>query len=229
MYESCKVWPRYYIDYNKDIHKYTYNRRTKMIKKVYIIMMLVMFISCEAKEKSEQEEEILPAVLDEGSKASWKLSSLRYDENILDSIYDDVKKEDEELKQLHIELSDTITKKNRLEKEFNNYNNKNLSYYQSANTILNNLENEKLKELLTSILTESETNYSEEVELLKSELDNLNSTNNDLKDYLSVLKVVKTIQYVETYQEKEKPDIKAIVEIKNRLIEIKDKVTQMLK
>lgn len=201
-----------------------------MIKKVYIIIMLAMFISCEAKEKEEpiQEEEIVPSVLDEGSKANWKISSLRYDVNILESIYSEVKRNNDDLKQLHNNIEDVLSEKNDIEKKFNDYNNKNLSYYQSANETLNNLENEKLKELLATVLTESETNYQNEIELIKSELENLNSETNDLNDHINVLKVIKTIHFIETYQEKEKSDISLMIKIKNNIIELKENISKML-
>lgn len=199
-----------------------------MIKKVYIIMLLAMFVSCEAKEKTVQEEEIVPSVLDEGSKANWKISSLRYDVNILESIYDEVKRSNDDLKELHSSINDVVNEKKDIEEKFNDYHNKNLSYYQSANETLNNLENEKLKELLTTVLTESETNYQNEIEAIKNELENINSETNDLNDHINVLKVIKTIHFIETYQEKEKSDISLMITIKNNMTELKEKISKML-
>lgn len=201
-----------------------------MLKKQYIIIIpLLLIIACNKSEAVQKVEDkkIVPKVLKE-SDSSWDLSSLRYTDNILESIYKEISKDDDELKELHQNIDDIYNNKNALTQDFNRYNQKNISYYSSANSIINELDNEKLKELLTEVIKSSESSYNREIKALLDESNTLDNEIADLNDYIKTLKVIKTIDFIESYQKSEKSDIELIIELKNRIIKAKEKILSIL-
>ncbi len=204
------------------------------MKRVIYSLLLVMVIGCEKDPRDSFKdtgniEENVPAVLNEDD---WDISSVitskRYENDIIEIIYKDLKKNDEEIKKLHSKIDDILSEKGEAVDSFHNYNNKITSYYNSANIILSQINNEELSELLNSVISKSETNYNEEIDRIRNEIENLSIEENDLYDYINTLKVVKTIAFIEAYEKKEKSDLQLLIRIKSDINASKNNIFEMI-
>ncbi len=193
------------------------------------IVVILLFCCCRATQNSlvENNGEIydeLPDVLNDDSIIRSTISSSRYNIDIIDSIYNDVKKNNDDIKQLHSRMGDILSEKSRAINEFSNFNGKNNSYYDSANNILNDIENNELKAILVDIISKSESNYKNEMEMIIEEVGNIAIEESDLHDYTNTLKVIKTIHFIEEYQKKDKTDQDLLVKIKTDIIGLKKEI-----
>ncbi len=193
---------------------------------IYTIVVILLFSGCRANQNSPVENngqlyEELPAVLNDDSIIQSTVSSSRYNIDIIDSIYNDVKKNNDDIKQLHSRMEDILSEKSKAINAFSNFNGKNNSYYDSANNILNDIENNELKAILVDIISKSESNYNNEMEMIIEEVEKIAIEESDLYDYINTLKVVKTIHFIEEYQKKDKTDQDLLVKIKTEIIGLK--------
>jgi len=204
-----------------------------MKKIIYSLILLLILISCEGNSRDHLNntaniEEDLSEVINDDWDINSMISSKRYENDIIDNMYKNIKKNDDEIKLLHSKIENILLEKNQEVNLYHNYNNKITSYYSSANNILSQINNKELSELLSSIISKSETNYNREIQLIRDEIDNLAIEESDLNDYVNTLKVIKTIGFIEAYEEQEKSDIGLLTRIKSDIISLKNKIGEMI-
>lgn len=201
------------------------------MKKLIIvsIVILLTFVSCNnarIKENQVQNQETLKALQEE---KSYEIASKRGYDDIIESLYKELADKTPELKDLEIRLNALSTSKSDSTEQFDKYNGKNQSYYNSANTHLKQINDSTLRKKMKALISSSLTRYNSVVyrhtELLKS-IDKQTMTLDDLHEMLII---TTTLPLIEKYQNTNLPTTKSIngylmqldkaVQIENSLLE----------
>ena len=209
--------------------------KKKNMKKLTLISTLILltFISCNntrTKDNQEQKQETPKVLQDE---KSYEIVSKRDYDDVIESLYKELADKAPELKDLETNLHDLSASKSDSTEQFDKYNGKNRSYYNSADSHIERINDstlrKKMKELISSSLTKYDSKVYQHTELLKS-IDKKTMTLNDLHE---VLIITTTLPLIEKYQNDNLPATKSIngylkqldkaVQIENSLLEKKEK------
>ena len=196
-------------------------------------LILLTFISCNntrTKDNQEQKQETPKVLQDE---KSYEIVSKRDYDDVIESLYKELADKAPELKDLETNLHDLSASKSDSTEQFDKYNGKNRSYYNSADSHIERINDstlrKKMKELISSSLTKYDSKVYQHTEILKS-IDKKTMTLYDLHE---VLIITTTLPLIEKYQNDNLPATKSIngylkqldkaVQIENSLLEKKEK------
>ena len=197
------------------------------------ILILTIFISCNNSEKKEDKQQVqeIPKALQE--KNSFETISKRDYGDLIENLYSELVEKTPELKDLEITIENTFSSSSDSMEVYNMFNQKNKSYYKSANYHLKQISDSVLKNKIKDIITVSLTKYNSKVsqhtELIKS-IDKKTSTLNDLHE---ILKITTSLSIIEKYQDENLPKLKSleaystqlnkVIHTENQLIDKKTK------
>lgn len=188
------------------------------------LAVLSSFLSgCENKSKPQEAQIIEKAIVDfDKSYDSYSSSP-----NILYKIYEEILKTDTTLSKLE-ESTDKLLfqKKYNLERPFKSYDMKNNAYYEDANDLLNSFSDSLLKQKYAAIIQKSLENYRSKSKNLRNIVDNHDLKVKKIKELKAILKLTKTLVYIEKYQNKAKPDKDTLFILDK---ELDDKIKEMQK
>jgi len=182
------------------------------MKKLILIstVILLTFVSCDnarIKENQEQNQETLKALQKE--KPIDIVSKRGYDD-IIESLYKELVDKNPELKDLETRLDALAANKSDSTEQFNEYNGKNYSYYNSADNHLKQINDSTLRKKMKTLISSSLTKYNSKIyrhtELLKS-IDMKTMTLDDLHE---MLMITTTLPLIEKYQNNNLPTTKSI-------------------
>lgn len=145
-------------------------------------------------------------VLSASSSSKFSYGKGRY--NLVDKYYQEIVNESPELKILETELRNLGNKQEKLEDDFKDYNNKSKEYYKDATDVMNEISDSALKRKMLSLITKSAENYNSKTLALSNNLKTITKNDVVLSDYHRVLKLVKTLAFIEKYQNEAKPQVK---------------------
>lgn len=196
-------------------------------------VILLTLVSCDnarIKENQEQKQETPKALQDE---KSIDIVSKRGYDDIIESLYKELADKTPELKDLETKLDALSASKSDSTEQFDKYNGKNHSYYNSADNHLKQINDSTLRKKMKTLISSSLTKYNSKVyrhtELLKS-IDKKTMTLDDLHEMLII---TTTLPLIEKYQNDNLPTTKSIngylkqldkaVQIESSLLEKNDK------
>lgn len=180
--------------------------RKQIITAVFILAVLA---SCNSSRKQENPEPETPKALEDKS-TSYEIVSKRGYDDLVESLYNELTDKTPELKKLEDKIDDLHKSKNDSTELFDKYNQKNQSYFSSANShlerITDSLLRDKMKLLIAGSLSKYNSLISRHTDLLKS----IDAKNLTLSDLHIILKITKTIPLIEKYQKDKLPSAKPL-------------------
>ena len=180
-------------------------------KYTLLILSVLIFSNCEKKEHSEKTpEEILtqtPEVLEENA-SNYKLSSKRYNADVISKLYVEALEKNEDLKLLDEKIrninSDSL---NTHTKPFLEYSSVNNDYWTMANQYVDYLNDSILKQETIDVFKSLEDNYKESIKKHEDKLTEIRKHTSLLNDKLVLMKLMVSQSMMKNYQMNEKPDI----------------------
>jgi hypothetical protein len=179
-------------------------------EKIFISVLIVLAItSCNNSSKQDDAKQKIPKALEDKSISSEVLSSRSYDD-LVESLYNELLNKNQGLKKLEDEIQSLNESKNDSTKSFNNFNLKNQGYYGAANRHIDQLNDSTLKEKMKMLISSSLTKYNSVIVRHNEFLKIIDSKNITLSDLHTLLKITKTLQVIETYQNNNLPSTKSL-------------------
>ncbi|HEY1054904.1 MAG TPA: hypothetical protein VGE24_07200, partial [Emticicia sp.] len=126
----------------------------KVISYVCLAGLCVFLFSCESESKSQEVDIIEKAIESSDTEARYGSTP-----DVLNKIYEELLKKDTTLAKLDGTIDLLIYEKDRLEKPFKSYDEKNTVYYDNANALLNSFSDSVLKQKYAAIIQKSLENY----------------------------------------------------------------------
>lgn len=182
--------------------------------KLLLSFFILLLISCSQKNPQTQQQNNVPKALVE-KKADFSVVSKRYDNNIVQSLYAELLKEDKDLSKFEDGIEKTNSAKPDSLEYFHSFLNKNTDYYSSADSYLSNIKDSVLKNRIKQILTESNTRFDASVAQHKNLLQQIETKENQLSDLHFAIKIIKTLPVMEKYQRENRPSLNPIQTINN--------------
>lgn len=174
-------------------------------------VLLLAIASCDrpAQQQQQHQQPATPKALNDKS-ASYDVISKGRGEDLVESLYDELVSESPDLKLLEDKLKALRAGLHDSVEVFNRFNDKNEIYYNAADQHVEGIKDsvlrDKIKVLVAGSLKKYQGLTSGHNELLKA----IEAKNLTLADLHTVLKVVRTLQVMETYQHDNLPSAKPL-------------------
>jgi hypothetical protein len=173
-----------------------------------LIGTFILFFSCNSVSEHESINHEEPKALEE--KSSYEEISKVRNDNLVESLYNELVEKTPELKQLESKIEVLEKSKNDSIILFTKYNQNNQSYYHSVNSNLVQIKDSLLRNKIKLLITNSLKKYNSQIlkqeELLKL-MDLKSVTLNDLH---TILKITKSLSVIEKYQTENMPSAKSL-------------------
>ncbi len=194
----------------------------KVIFFAWVALLCPSLLSCESESKPQEAEVIEKAIADSDPYENYGSSP-----DILHHIYEEILKTDTALARLdgsiHFLLRD---KQVVLEKPFKSYDQKNNLYYENADALLDNISDSLLKQKYAALIKKSLDNYHDKTKDLRDIINSHDLKAKKIEELRFILRLTKTLVYIEQYQDKAKPDKDTLLTIDK---ELDDKIKELQK
>ena len=196
------------------------------MKSIYILL-LVIFISCNSKRTNPQQNNI-PEALQDNKKSSMAIFSKRGWDDLVEELYNEKLQKDPELNKI-----DKLYKELRENKadslgEFDKYEEKNNSYYSSADQHLKEIQDSSSKKEIETILLNSKNSYKQKLNYLRSLEESLNLASVNSSDRYNAVKLLISLSMIGSYQDAI-PSSKAIESVISSYNKINTKLDSVIK
>lgn len=196
--------------------------------KLLLSFSILLLISCSQNKPAPQQQNNVPKALEE-KRADFSVVTKRYENNIVQSLYDELLKEDKDLQKFEDGIEKINTDKADSLEYFHSFLNKNTGYYSSADSYLSNIKDSVLKNRIKQILTESNTRFVSGVAQHKNLIQQIETNENQLSDLHFAVKIIKTLPVMEKYQRENRPSLNPIQTINKEFGKLIAQADAMLK
>jgi hypothetical protein len=184
-----------------------------------LLLLSILFcvlLSCNNRPPAQQPAPDTPEALQEKKSGGidLSLSKSRYDrEDLVESLYDELVDKTPELKDIEERIDYLSDAKTDSVKDFNFFDQKNNSYYGSANAHADRITDSLLRDRIRSIITVSQAKYKAQIKRHTDLVEFMDSKSVKLGDLHIVLKLVKTLTMIEKHQKDNIPSAKPIEQV----------------
>ena len=180
------------------------------MKLLFALFTILLFSCSEKRSQTEQKKADIPEVLTDSKSDVSLFTKKRYNNNLIDELYNELLEKDSSLKLLEEKI--TQLKRNRTDslEVFNNYILKNENYYSDAQNFINGIRDSVLKKYISEKLEKSKTNLENKIAVHKSIVREIGAKDSALKDVQLGLMVVSTLNMMENYQKNNVPSQKPL-------------------
>lgn len=193
-----------------------------------ILIIAFTFLSCNQTPRNEEVTPETPKALQENSSKEYSLLSKRgSNEDLVESLYSELVDKTPELKDLEKRIGYLNEARVDSVQDFNNFNQKNNSYYSAAEQRVSHITDSLLRDKMRSIITNSQSKYNAQIAKHNSLIEILNSKAIKLQDLHIILKLVKTLTLIEKYQKENIPNTKSIEKVINEFDKTMQKVDSL--
>jgi hypothetical protein len=176
-------------------------------------VLCYFLVSCESEPKSKEAEIVEKAIVDAEPYERYGSSP-----DILNNIYEEILKTDTTLSRLDGSVYFLLRDKQvALEKPFKLYDQKNNLYYENAYDLLSSFSDSLLKQKYATMIQKSLENYHEKTKDLRDIINNHDLKAKKIEELRSILRLTKTLVYIERYQDKSKPNKDTLLTIDKEL------------
>ncbi|UBB89996.1 hypothetical protein J4771_01190 [Candidatus Kaistella beijingensis] len=190
------------------------------MKNYYFLLCSILLFSCRQEKSNNQ----IPDALND-NKVSVSGSFRSYDdENLVDKLYAELIKNDQELQKFDSEILNNLNKSHEVRKELFSYDDKSKNYYSSVVSNTKSITDSLLKKKLIELLKNSESKYYMRVSNLKKMSGIIEKNNASISDNYTFFKTALTIPIIEKFQKENLPNAKPLESFIAEQIEIKNKI-----
>ena len=178
-----------------------------MTTKTSILLFLsVFFLSCSSNRTEEnQPKNTTPKTLTD-SKSSLEIISKRSPDDLVESLYSEILDNDPVLENLENKMRDLFDKKADSTDQFSAFDGKNRSYYHSAANHVANIRDSLLQTKIKALIGNSLERYNAKTARHVGLMKEIESNDQSLSDLRTVLKIIKTLPFIEKYQTSNTPN-----------------------
>jgi hypothetical protein len=192
------------------------------------IFVIAGFMACDDSHPAEQKSPEVPKALKENNDG-YEITSKRGKPDLVESLYDELVEKSPELNALEINLRNLHSSRFDSTMDYDKFNEKNLSFYGSAENHLEQISDSTLKEKIKKILALSIEKYHSDTAEHENILKSIESKNLTLNDLHILLKIVRTLPIMEKYQKENLPQTAPLEGFEKRLDETIKSVDSLVK
>ena len=199
-----------------------------VMKKLLASFCVLMLLSCSnRKERNSSQQTNVPEALQENKESKSIGFKKRGSEDILEELYEEKVKSTPVLQDIEAMIDRLKGSHNDSLEVYNDFNAKNLQYYNSARSHLSSVKDSLLEKEIKTVVERSIAEYDNKISRSKNFVTILNSKPGSVNDRYTVLKVLVSLDMMKEYQEKNIPSpkpIESVINNYNNLIQKMDSV-----
>lgn len=179
--------------------------RTKIFLSTIIVLTLV---SCNNNRTQDKPKQETPKALEDKS-SSYEIISKRGYDDLVEGLYNELVSKNIDLKQLEDKIDELNKSKDETIKVFDKFNEKNQSYFSSADRHISEIKDSLLRDQMKILIANNLTKYNSSIARHKELLKNIGAKNLTISDLHNILKIVKTLPLIKKYQSDNLPNTKS--------------------
>jgi hypothetical protein len=191
-------------------------------------LLFLTLISCDNSRTEEQSKNDTPKALEDKSSSDVIVSKRGY-EDFIESLYKELSDKTPDLKELEMQIDKLADSKSDSLEQFNKYDDKNKSYYQSAENHIEQIKDSVIKEKIKLLIQTSVTKYGSLISKHNDILNSIDKQTITLNDLHLILKITRTLPLIEKYQKDNLPTTKPLEEYSkqlNKTVQYADSLTK---
>lgn len=174
---------------------------------LFISFILIAILSCNRHKQQPQQN--VPKALEE-KKSAYSLISKRGSDDLVESLYSELADETPLLKKLEEDIDAINSSKEDSLKQFQKFDSKNNSYYNSAQNHTGLIQDSLLRERIRNLVQSSLSNYNSLTAPHNNILKSISSKETSISDLHVALKIIKTLPVIGKYQKDNLPNTKSL-------------------
>jgi len=184
-----------------------------MRNSLHSVLFILTLFSCKQSKQEDAEKQEVPKALQEKSIDVSSISKRSNDRDLVENLYAEIVENDDDLKKLEKDIADLKSAQNDSAEIFKGYDQKNRSYYNSAEMHISQIKDSVLRERVKMLISRSSDNYNEKTANFKNLLEEVSTKAATLADLHNILKVQTTIPVIEKYQKENLPATDPLISI----------------
>ena len=198
------------------------------MKQILAPLCLFILLSCaNRKEKNSPQQTNIPEALQENKESKSIGYKKRGSEDLLEELYEEKVKSTPALQDIEAMIDKLKVAQNDSLEVYNDFNAKNLQYYNSARRHLATVKDSSLEKEIKTVLERSIAEYDNKMSRSKNLVTILDSKPEAVNDRYTALKVLISLGMMKEYQEQNFPSprpIESVINSYNNLIQKMDSV-----
>lgn len=178
-------------------------------KSLLVTFVVLALLSCNNSRTQDKPSKETPKALEDNS-SSFELISKRGPSDLVESLYKELISKNPSLKDLEKQIQELNSSKADSTIVFDNYNEKNLSYFNSAANHISAIKDSVLRQKMKTLIDDHSRVYNASIASHLGFLSTIEANDVSLSDLHTVLKLVKTLPLIEKYQKDNLPDTKPL-------------------
>jgi hypothetical protein len=194
---------------------------------IFSLFSLTLF-SCDNSRTEDQSKNETPKALEDKSSSDVIVSKRGY-EDLIESLYKELADKTPDLEELEMQIDKLADSKSDSLEQFNKYDDKNKSYYQSAENRIEQIKDSVIKEKMKLLIHTSLTKYGSLISKHNDILNSIDKQTIRLNDLHLILKITRTLPLIEKYQKDDLPITKPLEEYSkqlNKTVQYADSLTK---
>lgn len=178
-----------------------------------ILALVFLFTGCNTRphEEATTNAPATPEALQDDYKTIS--SYTKREANLLQQLYDELVAKDTTLNGLENNIRELPDHAAKAIKEYDQFNRKTHTYYQSANSYIEGISDSVLRDKLKRVIKESLAQYDVKTGHHKALLERIDSQKTTLRDLHTVLMITRTLPIIEKYETDHLPPAKTLEEL----------------
>lgn len=196
----------------------------------YSFLLFILVSSCKQQQNQPLPPADNPAAFEDKNGSDLLYSKRAYNTDMVDALYKELLEKDKTLKVLEEAIDNLDSQKSDSLDLFAKFDEKNLSYYNSAQNHVAAIKDSVLRLKMKAMVDNSLAAYNTKITTHKNLVDLLNSKHDEISNLHIVLKIVKTLPLAEQYQAENIPSTKPaekLIGIYNKLIQQADTLSKV--
>ena len=188
--------------------------------KIFISIILSLTLaSCDNARTQDKPKQSMPKALEDNSTdegLSYKLSSERGNQDLVESLYKELVSKNISLKKLEDQINELNENERDTTQLFHKFNEKNQSYFSSANGHIANIKDSLLKNKMRNLLADNLIKYNTSTAKYNEFLKIIQNKKLTINDLHILIKIIKTLPLIEKYQKDNLPNTKPFQDFINK-------------
>jgi hypothetical protein len=197
--------------------------------KLLLLALTLSILSCSQQKNENTEEPPVPKALEEQKSDYSLVSKVRYSNDLVQELYNEIIEKDKELKDLETAIINIRSRQADSLENFNNFDQKNNSYYQTAKSYLAGIKDSVLKKRIEQIVTKSSESYKNLTIPHQQLVLQTKALEEKLNEVHISLKLVSTLALMEKFQKEYLPSKQPIIMLNKTYGQVIHKVDTLLK
>lgn len=198
--------------------------------KLLLTVFTFILFACNQRKPAVQQQPPVPKALEEKSSSDYELiSKSRSYNNLIEDLYTEILETNATLQELEKEFKTIDNKAIDSLKKFNQYNDKNNSYYNAAKQYTAAIIDSVLKKQMEELVKKSEETYRKRISSHEQFIKKKEELANHLKNLHTTLMLAVTLPVMEKYHKENLPSIKPLNAINSQYATLIQKMDTIIK